>query len=84
MEISLGMNNSFEEKTKMAKKLYRSSKQRMIAGVCGGLAEYFDMDVNIMRLLFVAISLLSVLVPMVIFYIIAWIIIPEKELPKKS
>jgi phage shock protein C len=84
MEISLEMNNSFEEKTKMAKKLYRSSKQRMIAGVCGGLAEYFDMDVNIMRLLFVAISLLSVLVPMAIFYIIAWIIIPEKELPKKS
>jgi phage shock protein C len=68
----------------MAKKLYRSSKQRMIAGICGGLAEYFDMDVNIMRLLFVAISLLSVLFPMVIFYIIAWIIVPEKETPVKK
>lgn len=68
----------------MAKKLYRSSKQRMIAGICGGLAEYFDIDVNIMRLLFVAISLLSVLFPMVIFYITAWIIVPEKEKSKKS
>ncbi len=68
----------------MKKKLYRSSKQRMIAGICGGLAEYFDIDVNIMRLLFVAISLLSVLFPMVIFYIIAWIIVPEKEKSKKS
>lgn len=68
----------------MAKKLHRSSKQRMIAGICGGLAEYFDMDVNIMRLLFVAISLLSVLFPMVIFYIIAWIIVPEEEKSKKS
>jgi len=68
----------------MAKKLYRSSKQRMIAGICGGLAEYFDMDVNIMRLLFVAISLLSVIFPMVIFYIIAWIIVPEEEKSKKS
>ncbi len=68
----------------MAKKLYRSSKQRMIAGICGGLAEYFDVDVNIMRLLFVAISLLSVLFPMVIFYIIAWIIVPEEEKSKKS
>ncbi len=68
----------------MKKKLYRSSKQRMIAGICGGLAEYFDMDVNIMRLLFVAISLLSVLFPMAIFYIIAWIIVPEKEKSKKS
>ncbi len=68
----------------MAKKLYRSSKQRMVAGICGGLAEYFDIDVNIMRLLFVAISLLSVLFPMVIFYIIAWIIVPEEEKSKKS
>ncbi len=68
----------------MKKKLYRSSKQRMIAGICGGLAEYFDMDANIMRLLFVAISLLSVLFPMVIFYIIAWIIVPEEEKSKKS
>ena len=68
----------------MAKKLYRSSKQRMIAGICGGLAEYFDVDVNIMRLLFVAISLLSVLFPMVIFYIIAWIIVPEEEKSKKG
>ena len=68
----------------MAKKLNRSSKQRMIAGICGGLAEYFDVDVNIMRLLFVAIGLLSVLFPMVIFYIIAWIIVPEEEKSKKS
>ncbi len=68
----------------MAKKLYRSSKQRMIAGICGGLAEYFDVDVNIMRLLFVAIGLLSVLFPMVIFYIMAWIIVPEEEKSKKS
>ncbi len=68
----------------MAKKLYRSSKQRMIAGICGGLAEYFDVDVNIMRLLFVAIGLLSVFFPMVIFYIMAWIIVPEEEKSKKS
>ncbi len=68
----------------MAKKLYRSSKQRMIAGICGGLAEYFDVDVNIMRLLFVAISLLSVLFPMVIFYIIAWIIVPDEKKSKKN
>ena len=67
----------------MAKKLHRSSKQRMIAGVCGGLAEYFDMDVTIMRLLFVAISLFTVLFPVVIFYILAWIIVPEEVPPKK-
>ncbi len=36
-----------------AKRLYRSNQDRMIAGVCGGLAEYFEMDTSIIRLLFV-------------------------------
>jgi len=63
----------------MAKKLYRSQKQKVIAGVCGGLGEYFDLDVNLVRLIFVAISLFSVVVPLVIFYVIAWAIIPVKE-----
>ena len=48
----------------------------MIAGVCGGLASYFDMDVSLLRLLFVAFTLLTAVLPFVIFYIIAWIIVP--------
>ena len=35
----------------MAKRLYRSASQKMLGGVCGGLAEYFDVDVSIIRLL---------------------------------
>jgi phage shock protein C len=68
----------------MAKKLYRSQTQKMIGGICGGLAEYFDLDVNITRLLFVALALFTVFFPMVIFYIIAWLIIPSEEEAKKS
>lgn len=68
----------------MAKKLYRSKKKKMIAGVCGGLADYLDMDANLMRLLFVAIALLTALLPMAIFYIIAWIIVPIEEESGKS
>ena len=68
----------------MAKKLYRSKTKKMIAGVCGGLADYLDMDVNLMRLLFVAIALLTALLPMAIFYIIAWIIVPMEEESGKS
>ena len=60
----------------MSKKLYRSLNHRMIAGVCGGLAEYFDLDYSLMRLVFVGIALLTALVPMAIFYVIAWISIP--------
>ena len=69
----------------MSKKLYRSEREKMLGGVCGGLAEYLDIDVNIMRLLFIAAGLLTVLLPMVIFYIIAWVIVPiEEEIPQES
>jgi len=61
-----------------AKKLYRSLTQKMVAGVCGGLAEYFDIDVSIVRLIFIAIALASALIPMLIFYVIAWIVIPTQ------
>jgi phage shock protein C len=65
----------------MAKRLYRSFDQRMIGGVCGGLAEYFDVDVSLVRLIFVAIALVSVIIPMTIFYAIAWIVIPGRTSP---
>jgi phage shock protein C len=67
----------------MEKKLYRSQSRKMLGGVCGGLAEYFDIDISLVRLIFVGIFLLTGLIPMMIFYIIAWIIIPAEE-PKKE
>ncbi|HRD01278.1 MAG TPA: PspC domain-containing protein [Candidatus Saccharicenans sp.] len=60
----------------MAKKLYRSTKQKMLGGVCGGLAEYFDLDVSLIRLIFVGLALLTAILPMVLFYLIAWLVIP--------
>lgn len=62
----------------MTKKLHRSKKERMIAGVCGGLAEYFNADPTLIRLLWVVLTLFSGVAPGVIAYIIAWIIVPEK------
>ena len=59
----------------MKKKLYRSKKDRKIAGVCGGIAEYFDIDSNLVRLLTVLTLFLGG--AGVVVYIIAWIIIPE-------
>jgi len=63
----------------MAKKLTRSLENRMIGGVCAGLADYFDIDVSLVRLIFVGITLVTALVPMLIFYLIAWIVIPAKK-----
>ena len=64
----------------MEKKLYRSKTERKLAGVCGGLAEYFNMDVSLMRLITVLVALFSI---GVLAYIVAALVIPEKpdEIP---
>ena len=59
----------------MAKKMYRSVEDRKIAGVCGGIGEYFDIDPTLVRLLAVALVLAGG--SGVLAYILAWIIIPE-------
>ncbi|KKG18133.1 phage-shock protein [Methanosarcina sp. 2.H.T.1A.6] len=57
------------------KKLYRSKKNRIIAGVCGGIGEYLDVDPTLIRLLWALFSLNGA---GIVGYIIAWIIIPEE------
>ncbi|MBS3132121.1 PspC domain-containing protein [Candidatus Woesearchaeota archaeon] len=59
------------------KKLYRSKGNRMIAGVCGGIGEYFDVDPTVVRLIW-AIGSIASMGAGVLAYFIAWIIIPEK------
>ena len=51
----------------------------MIAGVCGGLAEYFDLDPTIMRIIYVVVSIVSVAFPGILVYIILWIVMPEAD-----
>jgi phage shock protein C len=60
------------------KKLYRSSWDRKIGGVCGGLAEYTDTDPTLWRIIFLA--LIFAPFPTILFYLLACIIIPKKEL----
>ncbi len=59
------------------KKIYRSKTNRVIAGVCGGLGEYFNIDPTIVRLLWVILILAGG--SGIIAYIIAWVIIPEEK-----
>lgn len=58
------------------KKLYRSRKNKRIGGVCAGLAEYFDLDPNLIRLGAFLLALMSGVG--ILVYIAAWAIIPEK------
>lgn len=60
----------------MDKRLYRSRKEKMIGGVCGGLAEYFDIDPVLIRILFVVAVFAGG--SGILAYIICWIIIPEQ------
>jgi phage shock protein C len=58
------------------RKLYRSRTNRQVAGVCGGLAEYFNVDVTLMRVLFILLGLLGA--TGIILYIAMWIIVPQE------
>ena len=59
------------------KKLYRSEKNRMIVGVCGGLAEYFDVDPVVVRLLWVVFTFF--IGSGILLYILACIIMPNEK-----
>lgn len=60
----------------MTKKLYRSVTDKMIGGVAGGLAEYFDIDATLIRVIFVITVFFGG--GGIIAYIILWIVVPEK------
>lgn len=57
------------------KRLMRSTSERMIAGVAGGLASYLNMDVTLVRLILVLLALAGG--PGVLIYIILWVVMPE-------
>lgn len=59
------------------KKLYRSQTDKKIAGVCGGLAEYFNIDSTVIRIIFVLLLLPGGL-PGIIPYVLLWVLVPVK------
>ncbi len=59
-------------------KLMRSSKEKMFAGVLGGIADYLGWDVTILRIVFVLVTAFSNMFPGIIIYIILWILMPEE------
>jgi len=60
------------------KKLLRPRAEKKIAGVCAGLAQYFDLDVAVVRILCIFVTLASGICPGIVTYLIAWIIIPSE------
>ena len=58
-------------------KLYRSSSNRIIAGVCGGIADWLGWSPTMVRLVYVVGSILSVAFPGILVYVILWIVMPK-------
>jgi len=58
--------------------LQRSRDQRMLAGVCGGLAEWLGWSPSLVRILFVTVSILSAAFPGIIVYGLLWILMPNR------
>ena len=62
----------------LTRRLYRSRSNKMIAGVAAGLAEYFNIDTTLARVLFVIASVVSIAFPGLILYGLMWVIIPQR------
>ena len=67
-----------------AKRLMRSCADCKIAGVCAGFAEYVDVDVTVVRLIWVLVTFFSGILPGILAYIVAWIIMPKAPQPLRA
>jgi phage shock protein PspC (stress-responsive transcriptional regulator) len=59
--------------------LRRSRSNRMIAGVVGGLADYFGLDPTLARIIYVLVSIFSAAFPGILVYIVLWVVMPRPE-----
>lgn len=79
VNLTIYATNPYDSGEVAMKRLMRSKKDRMIAGVCGGIAEYFNLDPTLVRIIYVLVSIFSVAFPGILVYIILWIIVPEAD-----
>jgi phage shock protein C len=63
-----------------AKRLSRATEKKLVAGVLAGFADYFDQDPTLFRLAAILFLLVTGVVPAVLFYLVAWVIIPAKRI----
>lgn len=59
--------------------LYRSNRHNMIAGVMGGIAERFGWNANLLRIIFVIVSIMSAAFPGILVYLVLWLIMPKSN-----
>jgi phage shock protein C len=71
--------------TNIPKRLFRSSANKKIAGVCGGIAEYLQIDSTIVRLIWLVLIFIPMpIVPAIVAYFVAWLVMPQAPLSAAS
>ncbi len=60
------------------KHIYLSKKQKKIFGVCGGIGETYEIDPNLVRLAVIFLCFATAIIPVVLTYLVAWVILPEE------
>ena len=66
----------------MAERKLTRSTNKVLAGVCGGIAEYFDVDPTLIRVCYVALSIFTTGFPGLLLYLIMMLIMPAPEAPR--
>ena len=64
----------------MNKKLYRSRNDKMVSGVCAGIANYLNIDPTLVRVIYAVLSVFTAFVPGLILYIVLAIVIPQEPM----
>ena len=63
------------------RRLYISETDKKLFGVCGGIAEYLEVDSTVVRVVTIVIAIATAFIPVALAYLLAWLIIPRKPLP---
>lgn len=63
----------------VSRPLRRNLRNRQIAGVCSGLADYFGLDTTLVRVVYVLASILSAAFPGLLVYVVLWVVVPARE-----
>lgn len=66
------------------KRLIKSQHNKRVSGVLGGIAEYFDIDATVVRVIFVFLLIFTGIIPCVIFYVLASLTMPRSESPRAN
>jgi phage shock protein PspC (stress-responsive transcriptional regulator) len=63
------------------RRLYRSTDERLIGGVCGGIAEWIGWDPTVVRVIYVVVSIVSAAFPGILAYLLLWLVVPSRRRP---